>query len=158
MAVTERPVILPFSNPTHRAEATPADLLKWTDGKALVAAGSPFEPVVYAGKTYKIGQGNNVFIFPGLGLGALLANSSVVTDEMVSAASQAAADSMTQQELDDGMLFPEIARLRDVTKNVARAVANKAIDGGYANSSAEEVERRLENDLWQPDYPGIEAE
>lgn len=157
LGVTERPIILPFSNPTHYAEATPNDLLHWTDGKALVATGSPFEPVSYAGKQFKIGQGNNVFIFPGLGLGALLANSSVVTDEMVSAASQAAANSVTQKELDDGMLFPEISRLREVTKNVARAVANKAIDDGYANATSKEIDERIANDLWQPDYPTIET-
>jgi malate dehydrogenase (oxaloacetate-decarboxylating) len=155
MEVTERPIILPFSNPTHHAEATPSDLLHWTNGKALIATGSPFEPVGYAGQIYKIGQGNNVFIFPGLGLGALLANSSVVTDEMVSAASKAAAESLTEQELADGMLYPEISRLREVTKNVARAVAGKAIDDGYANSSKEQVEHQLENELWQPDYPTI---
>ncbi len=157
MQATERPIILPFSNPTNRAEATPSDLIHWTDGKVLVAAGSPFEPVGYAGKIFKIGQGNNVFIFPGLGLGALLANSSVVTDEMVSAASKAAADSMTDQELADGMLFPEISRLREVTICVAQAVANKAIDGGYANATSEEVAHQLENGLWQPDYPEILA-
>ena len=155
MEATERPIILPFSNPTNRAEATPSDLIHWTDGKVLVAAGSPFEPVGYAGRTFKIGQGNNVFIFPGLGLGALLANSSVVTDEMVSAASKAAADSMTDQELADGMLFPEISRLRDVTMNVAKAVANKAIDDGYANATAEDVQHQLDNNLWKPDYPEI---
>ena len=157
MGATERPIILPFSNPTDCAEATPRDLLHWTDGKALVATGSPFEPVNYAGRMFKIGQGNNVFIFPGLGLGALLANSSVVTDDMVSAGSQAVAGAMTEQELEDGMLFPEISRLREVTKQVAHAVACKAIDDGFANATRDYVEQALENDLWQPDYPEIAA-
>jgi len=157
LSVTERPIILPFSNPTDRAEATPSDLLHWTDGKALVAAGSPFEPVNYGGRIFKIGQGNNVFIFPGLGLGALLANSTVVTDEMVSAGSQAVANAMTEQELADGMLYPEISRLREVTKQVAHAVACKAIDDGIANASQEAIESALENELWQPDYPEITA-
>ena len=155
MSATERPIILPFSNPTHYAEATPHDLLQWTNGKALVATGSPFEPVSYGGQTFKIGQGNNVFIFPGLGLGALLSGSSVVTDNMVSAASLAAAESVTDEELANGMLFPEISRLRDVTINVARAVANKAIDDGFANTTREAIESRLQNGLWQPDYPTI---
>ncbi len=157
LSATERPIILPFSNPTDKTEATPADLLHWTDGKALVATGSPFEPVSYGGRIFKIGQGNNVFIFPGLGLGAMLANSTVVTDEMVSAGSQAVANAITQQELDDGMLYPEISRLRDVTKQVAHAVACKAIDDGFANASRETVEASLEKDLWQPDYPEITA-
>ncbi len=155
LKATPRPVILPFSNPTHHAEATPSDLLNWTDGKALVATGSPFEPVGYAGRTFKIGQGNNVFIFPGLGLGALLANSSVVTDEMVSAASLAAAESVTEQELADGMLYPEISRLREVTQKVAHAVACKAIEDGYANVSKAHVEQQIQENLWQPDYPTI---
>ncbi len=157
LSVTDRPIILPFSNPTDRTEATPSDLLHWTDGKALVATGSPFEPVNYGGQIFKIGQGNNVFIFPGLGLGALLANSSVVTDEMVSAASQAVANAMNEQELDDGMLYPEISRLREVTKQVAHAVACKAIDDGFANATQDAVEHALEHDLWQPDYPEIAA-
>jgi malic enzyme len=79
----------------------------------------------------------------------------VVTDEMVSAASKAAAESVSDEELADGMLYPEISRLREVTKNVARAVAGKAIDDGFANTSKEQVENQLANDLWQPDYPSI---
>ena len=92
------------------------------------------------------------------GLGALLANSTVVTDDMVSAASQAVANAMTEQELADGMLYPEINRLRDVSTQVARAVAGKAIDDGYANATKQDVDRRLENDLWRPDYPEMTSE
>ena len=157
LSITERPIILPFSNPTPKAEATPTDLLNWTDGKALIATGSPFEPVGYAGRTFKIGQGNNVFIFPGLGLGALLAHSAVVTDAMVSAASMAVANAMTEQELADGMLYPDVTRLRDVSKEVARAVSAKAIDEGYANTSNEEVDARLETDMWDPAYPQLSS-
>jgi len=155
---TERPVILPFSNPTDHAEAIPADVIKWTDGQALVATGSPFDPVEYAGKTHKIGQGNNVFIFPGLGLGALIAKSSAVTDDMVTAASKACAEAITQSELDQGMLFPEIERLREVTKQVARAVAQAAIDGGLSNTSKEEMDEAMQSGLWDPSYPELEAE
>ena len=154
----QRPIILPFSNPTPLSEATPADLLKWTDGRALVATGSPFEPVEHGGHTFRIGQGNNVFIFPGLGLGALLSNSTVVTDDMVTAASHAVADAVADEELAAGMLYPDISRLRLVTRSVAQAVANKAIERGYANANAQDIEARLRDDLWQPDYPEIAAE
>jgi len=152
LAATPRPIILPFSNPTSLSEAVPADLLRWTDGKALIATGSPFEPVNFEGQEYRIGQGNNVFIFPGLGLGALLSASTTVTDDMISAASLAVAESVTDEELAAGMLYPTIDRLRDVTQNVARAVAGKAIDAGTANANMAQVNLHLENDLWQPDY------
>lgn len=158
MVQTARPIIMPFSNPTDYSEAKPEDLLNWTDGKALIATGSPFAPVNFGGQLYKIGQGNNVFIFPGLGLGALLGNSTVVTDDMVSAAAKAVADAMTEQELSDGMLYPEIARLREVTKQVAHAVACKAIDDGFSNSSKATITHAIENDLWQPDYRPIEVD
>ena len=157
MQATARPIIMPFSNPTHCSEATPADLLRWTDGQALVATGSPFAPVTYGERTFTIGQGNNVFIFPGLGLGALLANSTEVTDDMVSASSQAVAAAMTEAELAAGMLYPDIARLREVTQQVAAAVAGKAVADGVANVSTEVIEHRLAHELWQPDYPNIQA-
>lgn len=151
----ERPIIMPFSNPTDRSEATPEGLLKWTEGRALVATGSPFAPVEYGGKTFRIGQGNNVFIFPGLGLGTLLAQSSVVTDNMVTAASEACAQAVSDAELENGMLYPEIPRLRDVTKRVAAAVAEAAITEGISNTTMEQVESQLQNELWSPEYPPI---
>ncbi len=154
---TERPIILPFSNPTDYSEARPEDLIRWTRGRALVATGSPFAPVEYNGATYKIGQGNNVFIFPGLGLGALLANSAVVTDDMVTAASQACADAVNEDELAAGMLYPDIERLRDVSAQVARAVAGQALQEGIANTAAEQVEAHLADSLWDPAYPQITA-
>jgi malic enzyme len=153
----ERPIIMPFSNPTDKSEATPSDLIKWTDGRALVATGSPFAPVEHNGETYRIGQGNNVFIFPGLGLGALVAHSSAVTDAMVTAASEACAQAVSDAELEAGMLYPAIERLREVSKSVAQAVANRAIDDGIANTTSDAVARVLENDLWSPDYPEYEA-
>ncbi len=155
---TERPIILPFSNPTALTEATPEDVLRWTDGQALVATGSPFEPVELNGRVHRIGQGNNVFIFPGLGLGALIAQSSAVTDDMVTAASDAVAQAVTDEELADGMLYPDISRLRLVTRNVAHAVAEKAIEAGLTNASIEAVDAHLETDMWEPAYPDIKTE
>ncbi len=155
---TERPIILPFSNPTALTEATPEDVLRWTDGQALVATGSPFEPVELNGRVHRIGQGNNVFIFPGLGLGALIAQSSAVTDDMVTAASDAVAQAVTDEELADGMLYPDISRLRLVTRNVAHAVAEKAIEAGLTNASIEAVDAHLATDMWEPAYPDIKTE
>ncbi|NOX50240.1 MAG: NAD-dependent malic enzyme [Gammaproteobacteria bacterium] len=153
----ERPIIMPFSNPTDCSEATPEDLIRWTDGRALVATGSPFSPVNYQGKTFQIGQGNNVFIFPGLGLGTLLSNSTVVTDDMVTAAALACANALTDDELAKGMLYPEIERLREVTKEVAQAVADQAISDGTANTTSAEVTHQLEHGLWNPNYPELHA-
>ena len=157
LEITERPIILPFSNPTALTEATPEDVLRWTNGRALVATGSPFEPVNLNGRTHRIGQGNNVFIFPGLGLGALIAHASAVTDDMVTAASHAVAAAVTEEELADGMLYPDISRLRLVTRNVAHAVAEKAIEAGLTNTSIEDVDNHLDTDMWEPAYPDIKT-
>jgi malic enzyme len=150
--VAARPIILPFSNPTDRAEATPHDLLNWTEGRALVATGSPFEPVTYGGREFKIGQGNNVFIFPGLGLGALESRATRVTDAMVSAASAALTDAVTADELKQGLLFPAVDRLREISRNVAIAVARQAEADGVASRPASEVEDQIEQAMWLPSY------
>ncbi|MCZ6659404.1 MAG: NAD-dependent malic enzyme, partial [Gammaproteobacteria bacterium] len=138
-----------FSNPTDRAEAQPEDILNWTEGRALVATGSPFAPVRIGTREYGIGQGNNVFIFPGLGLGALASNAQSVTDSMVSAASAALARAITDEELARGLLFPAIDRLREVCRDVAVAVVRQA--------EADGVDRRqgadIDDMMWTPDYP-----
>jgi malic enzyme len=150
----ERPIIMPFSNPTANSEAVPADLLTWTDGRALIATGSPFEDVIYGDRHYRIGQGNNVFIFPGLGMGALLARASAVTDGMISAASQALADAVTPEELGDGLLFPAIHRLREVSAHVAAAVFARAVEDGVAPPLPDtDYERRVREAMWEPQYP-----
>ncbi|MFT7652294.1 MAG: malate dehydrogenase (oxaloacetate-decarboxylating) [Limisphaerales bacterium] len=154
----ERPIVLPFSNPTSLSEAKPEDVIRWTDGRALVATGSPFAPVEFNGKTFVIGQGNNVFIFPGLGLGALLAKSVSVTDEMVTVAAQACAEAMTDEELAKGMLYPAIERLRSVSAHVARNVAMAAVDQGISNVHPDQIDASLADDLWDPHYPEITIE
>ncbi|MGB0692384.1 MAG: NAD-dependent malic enzyme [Pseudomonadales bacterium] len=151
---TERPIILPFSNPTSLSEASPADLLKWSNGQALVATGSPYDPVELDGKTYTIGQGNNVFIFPGLGLGALVAESKAVTDGMVNAAAAALARSVSEEELDTGSLYPSVTRLREVSREVALAVALRAVEEGCAPmKTPAELNRALDDMIWDPVYP-----
>ena len=152
-----RPVILPFSNPTDYTEARPADLIAWTDGQALVATGSPFEPVQFAGKTHRIGQGNNVFVFPGLGLGALAAKTSAISDGMINAAVMALADSVTDEELAEGLLFPAVSRLRAVSRTVALAVVDRAVEEGVADPGiaaldAKAREQHLDAMIWEPNY------
>jgi malate dehydrogenase (oxaloacetate-decarboxylating) len=150
----ERPVVLPFSNPTANSEAAPDDVLHWTDGRALVATGSPFDDVICGDRQYRIGQGNNVFIFPGLGMGALLAGAREVTDGMISAASRALAEAVTPEELEAGLLFPAIDRLRDVSRLVSAAVFRRAIEDGVAPElSIHDVESRVEQAMWWPQYP-----
>ncbi len=154
---TDRPIILPFSNPTASAEATPANVIEWSDGRALVATGSPFADVTHSGRTIRIGQGNNVFVFPGLGLGALASGAREVTDSQVSAAAQALADQLTDEELASGLLFPEINRLADVSKQVAIAVAQQAHADGIAEKGLDEAIDEIENGRWQPKYPQYQA-
>lgn len=149
----ERPIIMPFSNPTDYAEATPADLLQWTDGRALVATGSPFEPVDIGGRQVEIGQGNNVFIFPGLGLGALLGGASEISDEMISVSARALAQAVTDAELERGLLYPSVTRLREVSAAIATAVIKQAAAEGKGVEPAEDIRQFVSDSMWAPAYP-----
>jgi malic enzyme len=149
----ERPIIFPCSNPTEYSEATPADLYNWTNGCALVATGSPFPDVECDGRTIEIGQGNNVFIFPGLGLGALAVGARKITDGMIHAASDALAVQVTAEERARGLLFPSVERLRTVSLVVAMAVGQRAIEAGVAEATDESVEERIAAQVWNADYP-----
>ncbi|MCB0271778.1 MAG: NAD-dependent malic enzyme, partial [Bdellovibrionales bacterium] len=118
----ERPVIMPFSNPNVLSEAIPNDLISWTNGKALVATGSPFPSFQHNNQTYRISQGNNVFIFPGIGLGSLVAGAKTIPSKIFYLASKTLSEQMTQEERNQGMLFPHISRLREITKSIAIAI------------------------------------
>jgi malate dehydrogenase (oxaloacetate-decarboxylating) len=151
-AHTERPVIMPMSNPTELAEARPADLIEWTGGRALVAAGGPFPPVAYRGTTYVIGQANNALVFPGLGLGAIAVRAGKITDGMLSAAAYAVAG-LVDSGADGAPLLPEVASLRDTSLTVAVAVAEAAIAGGVATERVpDDLPRHVEALMWQPVY------
>ncbi|MGD8772012.1 MAG: malic enzyme-like NAD(P)-binding protein, partial [Gammaproteobacteria bacterium] len=127
--------------------------LRWTNGSAIVATGSPFADVNLDGRTFRIGQGNNVFIFPGLGLGSLLSRAEYVSDGMISATAVALAEEVTQEELDKGMVYPEIGRLRDVSRVVAAAVMRAASDEGVGDSLEDsEIESRIDAAFWDPRY------
>lgn len=151
-AHVDRPLIMPFSNPTDRAEATPADLFAWTDGRAIVATGSPFEPVTVAGRPRRIGQGNNVFIFPGLGLGVLLGGFSKVTDDMLTAAAHAVAGCVTEDELASGLIYPAARRLHAVTRTVAAAVIRSGHGEPAAPFGGDDLEERVDRATWKPRY------
>jgi malate dehydrogenase (oxaloacetate-decarboxylating) len=150
------PIILPMSNPTAITEAVPEDILRWTDGRGLVATGSPFKPVQLPGGARPIGQANNVFIFPGIGLGTIISGASQVTDGMISASAIALADSLTGDELSDNRLMPAVSRLWDVCGEVAHAVAKQAVgDGVAAAISDDELAERMEEYRWVPKYPAF---
>jgi malate dehydrogenase (oxaloacetate-decarboxylating) len=152
-AHVERPIVFPLSNPTSQAEASPEDVIHWTEGRALVATGSPFPTVVHAGRPLRIGQGNNVFVFPGLGLGALVAEAREVTDGMLRAAAESLADELRQEDMEAGALFPPISALRRVTAHIAEAVVRQAGADGVAPAvPGDDVRRRVAAAMWDPRY------
>ena len=155
-AHVERPVIFPSSNPSANSEAKPADLYAWTDCRCLVATGSPFRDVECGGRKFRVGQGNNVFIFPGLGLGALAVRAAKVTNGMTSAASKTLASLVTAEELAAGLLFPAVTRLRSVSFAVALAVGREALRAGVARVAEEDIEDAVAHAIWDPDYPTFE--
>ncbi|MFO0759049.1 MAG: NAD-dependent malic enzyme [Byssovorax sp.] len=155
---TKRPVVLALSNPNSKVECTPADAIRWTDGRALVATGSPFDDVEYGGKRHVIGQANNVFIFPGLGLGALVAEAREVTDEMFLVASQALADHVSDERLRQGTLYPHQSELREVSFKIACAVVRYASDHDLGRRvPADKVEDLVRSVVWDPSYVPLHA-
>jgi malate dehydrogenase (oxaloacetate-decarboxylating) len=154
-AKTERPIIMPLSNPTANAEATPENLFKWTDGKCLVATGSPFAPCQVNGREVAIGQGNNMFIFPGVGLGAVITKASTVTMGMFLASAQAVRECLPQDRLDNGTLYPDITDARKVARAVAVAVGNAAHEEGVAGKDAPQgdaLAQAVDDYMWYPEY------
>jgi len=150
---TAQPIIFPLSNPTSKAEATPADLLRWTDGRALVGTGSPFEPVVVNGKLVRISQINNSFIFPGLALGILVSRTTRVSDAMIMASAKALASQSPILADKDAPLLPPMADCRRVSMVVAEAVARQAVADGTAEAVDDATLReRLHAYVWKPVY------
>ncbi|EAC7026602.1 NAD-dependent malic enzyme [Listeria monocytogenes] len=151
---TERPAILPLSNPTKLAEATASDLIQWTDGKALIVTGSPSKPVEYQNTTYEIGQANNALLYPGLGLGALVTRAKYITDNMLAAASMAVAEQISPNKA-GAALLPHVRTLRETSRAVAIAVANQAIKENIHQVELTNVIEAIELEMWQPIYKGV---
>lgn len=148
-----RPIIFPLSNPTSKSEAVPVDLIAWTEGRALVATGSPFAPVTYAGRTIRIGQCNNAFIFPGVGLGVIASGARRVTDAMFVAAARALSTFAPVRRDPTASLYPAVEDVRAVSRQVALAVASEAQRAGLAEAtSPEELERHVAAKMWEPRY------
>ena len=149
----ERPVIFPLSNPSRHAEATPEQVLTWTDGKAIVATGSPFKPVELNGKRYPIVQCNNSYIFPGLGLGIIACGASRITDEMLMATSETLAASSPLANTGQGELLPPLTGISALSKQIAFAVGKVAQDQGLALEISDERLRELiDRNYWLPEY------
>ncbi|MFF7187942.1 NAD-dependent malic enzyme [Streptomyces sp. NPDC008222] len=156
-AHARRPIILAMSNPTRLAEAVPGDLLAWTGGRALIATGSPFDAAEYENVTYQIGQANNALVFPGLGLGAIVAGADRVTDGMLVAAAHSVAE-QTDATTPGAPILPLVDQLRDTSVAVAVAVARAAGADGVAHKPVDErIEDRIRAAMWQPVYPPIKA-
>ncbi|MDX2411921.1 MAG: NAD-dependent malic enzyme [Woeseiaceae bacterium] len=155
-ANTEHPVILPMSNPTSISEGVPQDIYDWSNGKALIATGSPFDPVETSDGPRRIGQANNVFVFPGIGLGAIVSGATEITSTMIAASSRALAAALSEDEISSGCLMPEVSRLWEICGDVALAVARQAIEDGVARfTQIDQLESKIAENRWEPKYPEI---
>src|SRR5665213_3960616 len=153
---TDRPIIFPLSSPAPLAEATPADLIAWTDGRALIATGGSFTPVTYKGITHVIGQLNNSMLYPGVGLGAIVSRARYISVGMLMAAANALS-SLVAVRLAGATLLPHIEDLRSVTVTVAVAVAEAAMQEGLAEVRLADIVQQVEDAMWRPEYRRIEA-
>ncbi|HPA51074.1 MAG TPA: malic enzyme-like NAD(P)-binding protein, partial [Thermoanaerobaculia bacterium] len=158
-ALNQRPLVFPISNPTSKAECTAEQAVTWSDGRAIVATGSPFAPVVHNGVTHRIGQCNNAFIFPGIGLGVCVSKARRVSDGMFLAAAQALATHVTEADIAESAVYPQVATIRDCSHSVACAVIRRAVAEGLAEpeilNGLEETVRRA---MWFPEYLPIRYE
>ncbi|GAB1824020.1 oxaloacetate-decarboxylating malate dehydrogenase [Herbidospora sp. RD11066] len=155
-AGVERPVIFPVSNPTERIEAMPADLLTWTDGRALIATGVPIDPITYKGITYVIGQANNAMLYPGLGLGVVVSRARRVSPGMLQAAAEAVGG-LVDVTLPGASLLPQVDNLREVSATVAVAVAKQAAEEHLARTDLRDPVQQVQEAMWQPRYRPVRA-
>jgi malate dehydrogenase (oxaloacetate-decarboxylating) len=155
-AHTERPIIFALSNPPARAEANPADLIAWTDGRALLATGGPCAPVTYKGLTYVVAQINNAMLYPGLALGAIVSRAGRMSDGMFGAAASAVSSLVTVRQ-PGASLLPHVDDLRSVSLTVAVAVAETADSEGLAGVKLGDIVQQVQDAMWQPEYRRIEA-
>ncbi|MBU2676667.1 MAG: NAD-dependent malic enzyme [Gammaproteobacteria bacterium] len=152
-AINDRPIIFALSNPTSKAECTAEQAYTWSDGRAVFASGSPFDAVSYGGKTLVPGQGNNAYIFPGVGLGVIVSHSRIVTDEMFLAAALSLADQVTDEDLARGRIYPSLNRIREVSARIASDVATIAYDRGLARRDRpDDVYEDVRKHMYHPVY------
>jgi malate dehydrogenase (oxaloacetate-decarboxylating) len=151
--INARPILFPLSNPTSKAECTPEDALRWSEGRAIVATGSPFPPVVRDGQHLRIGQCNNAFVFPGVGLGLTIARARHVSDGMFLEAAKALAAQVRPEDIARGAIYPELSRIRDCSFAVACATIRRAVAEGQADAEVlDQLEKRIEQAMWFPEY------
>ena len=149
----ERPIVLPLSNPTSKAECSAHEAIAWSAGRALVATGSPFADVVYGGTRHVIGQANNVFVFPGVGMGAILSEIAEIDEALFLVAARVVANCVREERLGQGALLPDVSELRAVSAAVAAAVVRHASERKIGRHFADgEVERSVAAASWYPDY------
>jgi malate dehydrogenase (oxaloacetate-decarboxylating) len=153
----DRPMVFPLSNPTDRIEAVPADVIAWTGGRALVATGTPWDPVPHGGIDYVIGQANNALVYPGIGLGTIVARAARVTDGMLRAAAEAIARMVDVHDPGAGLL-PSVGNLRVTSARVAVAVARRAAEDGVALVDLADPVQAVHDAMWRAAYPPLGLE